>query len=103
MKSITTKNYKEILSKTKLIVKVEASWCGPCRMLAPLVEKLADKYDEIPFYKVDIDEFKNFYALHSINGVPVLLFFHGGKEVHRIVGMASAANIENSIQALVKL
>ena len=85
MTEIDIKNFDRVLKLPKVVVKVGASWCGPCRMIAPVVDEVAEKIPEVPFYSVD---------------VPLILFLEEGKEIHRITGMATIASIEHATTVL---
>lgn len=100
MTEIDIKNFDRVLKLPKVIIKVGASWCGPCRMIAPVVEEVSDAVPEIPFYSVDVEKFPPITKQFSINGVPVILFVENGKEVHRITGMATTAAITNGAETL---
>lgn len=83
--------WKTIETSTKpVFVDFWAGWCGPCRMLAPTVEKLAAKYgNEITFAKVDVDELSDVASRFGIQSIPTLLLLRDGRVVERIVGLRS--------------
>lgn len=65
-----------------------ATWCGPCRMVAPIIEQVADKYvDEIAVAKIDIDENNELAMKYNIQSIPTVVVFKNGKEVSRAVGV----------------
>ena len=74
-------NFNEKTNSQDKIVVVDffATWCGPCKMLAPVIEKAADELTNVQFYKVDIDEEMDLANQFKIMTVPTLLFFKGGK------------------------
>jgi thioredoxin 1 len=74
-------------SKVPVIVDFWAPWCGPCRMVAPTLEKLAKEYaGEMLVAKVNTDENPEWMTKYGIQGIPTMLFVSGGKIVHRMVG-----------------
>lgn len=69
------------------LVDFSASWCGPCKMLDPVLEKVADEMDEsVSFYHVDVDESPAESSKFGIRGVPTMIVFHDGEEIDRMVG-----------------
>lgn len=77
------------LSPIPVVVDVYADWCGPCRAIAPLLERLAEHYDgRIRFVKVNIDEDPEVAQAFQVEGVPTLLFFRDGQLTDRVVGLA---------------
>jgi thioredoxin 1 len=76
------------LSPLPVVVDVYADWCGPCRAIAPLLERLAEHYDgRIRFVKVNIDEEPEVAKTFQVEGVPTLLFFRDGQVTNRVVGL----------------
>jgi thioredoxin 1 len=69
-----------------VMVDCWADWCGPCRMLSPIVDELAAELDGLTVLKVDIDVEPDFSRRYEVMSVPTLLFFHDGQLVHRLVG-----------------
>ena len=78
----------ENLSKNKLtLVDFWATWCGPCRMMAPLVEELADEMGDVVFAKVDVDENPDIAMDLRIASIPTLMLFKDGQAVERVIGV----------------
>jgi thioredoxin 1 len=99
---ITTENMETLKNgELPLVVDFWATWCGPCRMLAPIVAELAEKYDgRIVVGKCDVEEQDELAAEFGIRNIPTLLFFKDGQVVDRIVGAVSKATIEEKFNAL---
>lgn len=83
-----------------VIVDFFATWCGPCKMLAPVIEKLADAHPEAHFYKVDVDQEPDLASRFGIMSVPTLLYMKAGQLKHKSAGVVSAAVIEAKIKEL---
>ena len=75
-----------------VLVDFWAPWCGPCKMIGPVVEKLAGKYDgKLKVCKMNTDESPDTPGRFNVHGIPTLIIFKGGKEVERMVGFAPEA------------
>jgi thioredoxin 1 len=86
---VTDGSFEEVVLKSSLPVIVDfwAPWCGPCRMVAPTLEKLAKEYSEkMVVAKVNTDENPQWATNYGVQGIPTMLFVAGGKIVHRQVG-----------------
>ena len=89
---IDENNYDNEIMKSDLpvVLDLSASWCGPCRMLAPIIESLADKYPgKVKVAKLDVDESPVIAQKLGVMGVPTTVIFQNGNELDRIVGLAT--------------
>ena len=85
-------------SNAPVVVDFFATWCGPCRMVAPVLEELSGSYGEkVKFVKVDIDESPKIAEQFAVTGVPTLVIFKGGQEAGRKVGAAPKPALEGWI------
>ncbi|MGB6094489.1 MAG: thioredoxin [Moheibacter sp.] len=93
---------KEVLESGKpAMVDFWATWCGPCRMVAPTVEELSNEYGEqVVIAKVDVDNNQEVAAEFGIRNIPTLLFFKDGKVVDKVVGVAPKSQLEQKLKAI---
>jgi thioredoxin 1 len=99
---ITTNSFKDLLNGEKpLVLDFWAEWCGPCKMIAPVVDELAVEYeDRVVIGKVNVDENEDLSTEYGIRSIPTLLFFKGGKLVNKHVGVVSKGALEEKIKTL---
>ena len=100
---ITKENYEEILGKgMPVVIDFWAEWCGPCRMIAPIVDELAEEYDgKVIIGKCDVDSNDDIVAQDGVRNIPTLVFITDGKQVDKNVGAASKDALKAKIDALV--
>ena len=104
-KKVTDQNFNEevIESSKPVLVDFWAEWCGPCKMIAPSLEELADDYkDSIDVAKLNVDENPNIASDFSIRSIPTLLIFKDGSPVSQIVGAVPKSTIKSKIDEVLE-
>ena len=97
-KHLDEKNFEEGVSKGLTLVDFYADWCGPCRMLTPVLEELQQEIqDKAIIAKIDIDEAQKIASSFQVTSVPTLILFQDGKEIGRIVGLRDKEAIKEFI------
>ena len=103
--AVDDSNFDQIVLQADIPVLVDfwAAWCGPCRMVAPVVEELAQEYEgKISFAKVDVDQNPKTASRYGIMSIPTLLLFKKGEPVSHIVGLRPKAELKQSLDAALK-
>lgn len=90
---LTNENFEELI-KEKILVDFYANWCGPCKMIAPELERVESS---IKVVKVDVDEFEDLAKQYGVMSIPTLILFNDGKEVKRNIGFIDKDRIEKFI------
>ena len=99
---ITDSNYKELINSGKpVVIDFWATWCGPCRMVGPIIEELAATYGEQAVIgKCDVDNNSDVTNEFGIRNIPTVIFFKDGKQVDKQVGSASKSVFEEKLKAI---
>lgn len=100
---ITDATFEEVVLKSDKPVMVDfwAAWCGPCRMVAPIIEQLSDEYDgKAVVGKVDVDANQEFAAKYGVRNIPTVLVFQNGEVVGRQVGVAPKDTYSEALDSL---
>ena len=88
IKKVDDENFSETIANGVVLVDFFAEWCGPCRMLAPILDALAEELnDKMVFAQIDVDQAPKTTTTFQITSVPTLILFKKGKEINRIVGL----------------
>ena len=99
---ITSENFEQLKGGAQpLVVDFWATWCGPCRMLAPVISELANEYDgRIVVGKCDVEENEELAEAFGIRNIPTILYFKNGVLVNKVVGAVGKAKFKETFDAL---
>lgn len=100
MEIINSSNFNEITSKGTVLVDFFANWCGPCKMLAPVLEETAQEMKNVTFVKVDVDQEPGLAGKYGIQAIPHMVIFKDGKAVDSITGFVSKDVITEKLNNL---
>ena len=98
--NLTNQNFEEEVLKEEKLVLVDffATWCGPCKMIAPVISQIAEEYKEkVKVGKVNVDEENDLAMKYQISSIPTLILFKNGNPIKTLIGLSSKSEIENMI------
>jgi thioredoxin 1 len=100
--TITSENFASLKAgNLPLVVDFWATWCGPCRMVAPIISELAEEYDgKLVVGKCDVEENEDLAAEFGIRNIPTILFFKQGEVVDKVIGAQSKASLDAKFKTL---
>lgn len=99
MKIVNTQEFNELMNEKAVLVDFFATWCGPCKMLSPVLEGVAEKMkDKITIVKVDVDRSPDLAAKFGVMSVPTMIMFKNGRQVDAFSGYMPEANLMANIE-----
>ena len=98
VKDITDQTFKELSSNGKVVVDCFAEWCGPCKMLSPIIDELAEELTNVNFYKLNVDESVEVVRKYNIMSIPTILIFNDGELVNQSVGFKSKEELKDLLK-----
>ena len=101
-KTVTSDDFQAEVLDTSDVVLVDfyADWCGPCKMLEPIIEQLSQDRKDVKIGKLDVDSNQATAGQYGVSSIPTLIFFKDGKEIDRVMGFQSQEALENKFSEL---
>lgn len=99
VKEINDVDYKSVINESKkVVIDCFATWCGPCKMLSPVLDAIAEENKDVKFYKINVDNAEIITRDFDIMSIPTLLIFEDGKLKEKVVGLRSKSELEEIIK-----
>lgn len=89
VKQINSDEFKEVIKEGKVVVDLFATWCGPCKMLSPILDEISEEITTTKFYKIDVDDNEDIAREYNVMSIPTVLVFENGELINTIVGLKS--------------
>lgn len=93
VKQIDSKEFNEVIKEGKVVVDLFATWCGPCKMLSPILDEISEEITTTKFYKIDVDDNQDVAREYNIMSIPTVLIFENGELSNTIVGLRSREDL----------
>ena len=87
VKQIDSKEFEEVIKEGKVVVDLFATWCGPCKMLSPILDEISEEITTTKFYKIDVDDNEDVAREYNVMSIPTVLVFENGNLKNTIVGL----------------
>ena len=101
VKDINAEEYEQLKQSTKpVVIDFHATWCGPCKILSPILEELQEEMEEVEFVKLDVDHFPEISGANQVMGVPTVVIIKDGEVKDRFVGVQPKDTIKEKILAI---
>ena len=94
VKEIKDNEWEKLIKESKkVVIDCFANWCGPCRMLSPVLDNISEELIDVTFYKIDVDNAEKITTEYQIMSIPTLLIFEDGKLKDKVVGLRSKSDL----------
>tara|TARA_Y100001936_G_scaffold224420_1_gene242002 strand:+ start:150 stop:461 length:312 start_codon:yes stop_codon:yes gene_type:complete len=101
VKEINAEEYEALKESSKpVVIDFHATWCGPCKILSPILEELQEEMEEVEFVKLDVDQFPEISGANQVMGVPTVVIIKDGEVKDRFVGVQPKETIKEKILAI---
>lgn len=94
VKEIKDTEYEKVIKEGKVVIDCYAPWCGPCKMLSPIIDTFSEEITTTKFYKINVDEAEKITKDFNIMSIPTLLIFENGELKDKVVGLRSKSELE---------
>ncbi len=94
VKEIKDTEYETVIKEGKVVIDCYAPWCGPCKMISPIIDKFSEEISTTKFYKINVDEAEKITKDFNIMSIPTLLIFENGELKDKVVGLRSKSELE---------
>lgn len=98
VKEINEKEFDEVIKTGKVLVDCYAPWCGPCKMLSPIIDEIAEEIADYSFYKLNVDNAEEVSRKYGIMSIPALLILENGELKQKLVGFKSKEELKNILK-----
>ena len=93
VKQIDSKEFKEVIKEGKVVVDLFATWCGPCKMLSPILDEISEEITTTKFFKMDVDDNEDVAREYNVMSIPTVLVFENENLINTIVGLRSREDL----------
>ena len=98
VKEITEKDFSQKIKDGKVLVDCYANWCGPCKMLAPIIDELSSEINDYQFYKIDVDNCEEITIKYGVMSIPTILLFENGDLKEKVVGFKTKEELKKLLK-----
>lgn len=102
VKKINSSEFEQVKNNKAIIVDFSAEWCGPCKMLAPVMEQLSDEITDVEFYNIDVDENPDLAREYRIMNIPAVIAIKGGQVAGQQIGLVSKDDMKGLVDKVFK-
>lgn len=95
---LTEENFDAAIKEGVTLVDFWATWCGPCKMQTPILEKIADAFEDVKIAKVNVDDSQNLASNFGVQSIPTLVLFKDGTQIQKIVGLQNESYLTSILQ-----
>lgn len=98
VKVINSKDFNDVINNDLVLIDFFAKWCGPCKMISPIIENLSNEFNNVKFYKVDVDESSDLANVLGVFSIPTIFLYKKGKLISKKIGFQSKDELKTWIE-----